>query len=279
MEIIDSPEKIRSYLQKFEAAKTIALVPTMGKLHKGHVELIKRAKKSADITIVSNFINITQFGLNERPEEYPQDRDHNNEICKTNGVDVLFVPAPQTIYPAGFSTYIQEENLSRKLSGPARQNLFKGYATEIVILLNLIKPQYLVLGQKDIHQTNLIKKIVHDLMYSTEVLVNEIVRDTDGLAHGTRNEYLEEFQRQDARRLFEAIQKAKVMVERGTTSVERIVAEVTHHLKQSLRLRIVYVAIVHPETMESMMIISPGKSLLTISVWVDQIRLNDNVVL
>lgn len=279
MEIIDSPEKIKSYLEELGGAKTIALVPTMGKLHKGHSELIKLAKRSADVTIVSNFINVLQFGLNERSEDYPKDSDHNIEICKANGVEILFTPAPQAIYPAGFSTYIQEGNLSKMLSGPSRPNLFKGYATGIIILLNLIQPHYLVLGQKDIHQTNLIKKIVNDLMYSTQILVNEIVRETDGLAYSTRNEYLEDFQRQDALRLFEAIQKAKAMVENGTTSVERIIAEVTHHLKKSLRLRIVYVSIVHPETMESITIISPGKSLLTISVWVDQVRLNDNILL
>lgn len=279
MEIIDSLEKIKSFLQTIENSKTIALIPTMGKLHKGHIELIKNAKKRADITIVSNFINSIQFGLNERPDKYPQNFDHNKEICETYGTDILFIPIASDLYPPGFSTYIQEENLSKKLSGPSRQNLFKGYATGIIILLNLIKPHFLILGQKDIHQTNLIKKIVHDLMYSTQVVVNDIVRDHDGLAFSTSNQFLEDFQRQDAKKIFEAIQKAKIMVENGIKSVERIIAEVTHHLTHSLRLRIVYVAIVNPETMESMTIINPGKSLLTISVWVDQTRLNDNTIL
>lgn len=279
METIDSPEKIKSYLANLENTKSIALIPTMGKLHPGHIELIKTAKTKADIVIVSNFINTIQFGLNEHPDRYPQNFDHNNEICKTYGVDLLFIPSSNDIYPPGFSTFIQEENLTKKLSGPSRQALFKGYATSIIILLNLIKPHFLILGQKDIHQTNLIKKIIRDLMYSTEIIVKDIVRDSDGLAYSTSNEFLEDFQRQDARKIFEAIQKAKIMVENGTKSVERIIAEVTHHLTQSLRLRIVYIAVVNPETMETMTTINPGKSLLTISVWVDQMRLNDNIIL
>lgn len=279
MEIIDSPEKIKFYLQGLQDSKTIALIPTMGRLHNAHIELIKNGEKRADITIVSNFINTIQFSLNEKPDQYPQNFDHNKEICTNYGADVLFIPSVNSFYPSGFSTFIQEENLSKKLSGPSRQTLFKGYATGIAILLNLIKPHFLILGQKDIHQTNLIKKIINDLMYSTQVIVNEIVRENDGLACSSSNQFLEDFQRQDARKIFEAIQKAKIMVENGTKSVERIIAEVTHHLTHSLRLRIVYVAIVNPETMEPMAIINPGKSLLTISVWVDQVRLNDNTIL
>lgn len=280
MEIIDSPQKIKSFIQELkEQQKTIALVPTMGKLHQGHGELIKNAKQKADIAIVANFINIMQFGLNDRPGQYPEDFAHTSEIAKMNGADILFTPEPSIIYPQGFSTFIQEESLSKKLSGPSRPNLFKGYATGTVILLNLIRPQFLILGQKDIHQTNLIKKVIKDLMYPTEVIVHEIVRDKDNLAYSISNEFLEKFQRQDAQRIFEAIQKAKKMVEGGTRSVERIIAEVTHHLMQSLRLRIVYIAIVNPQTMESLTTIHPKESLLVISVWIDQMRFNDNAIL
>lgn len=280
MEIINSPKKIKSLIQEFkENQKTIALVPTMGKLHQGHAELIKNAKQKADIIIVSNFINTIQFGLNDRLGQYPEDFEHSSKLAQMNGADLLFIPLASTIYPQGFSTFIQEENLSKKLSGPSRPNLFKGYATGIAILLNLISPDFLVLGQKDAHQTNLIKKVIKDLMYPTEVIVHEIVRDQDNVAYSTSNEFLEKFQRQDAQRIFVAIQKAKKMVEAGTRSVERVIAEVTHHLTQSLRLRIVYIAIVNPQTMESLTFIHPGESLLAISVWIDQMRFNDNVIL
>lgn len=280
MEIIDSLKKIKSHISELHRnGKSIGLIPTMGKLHKGHAELIRHCKGKSDVVIVSNFINSIQFGLNERADNYPQNFDKTAEICKSEGADILFIPSTGTIYPQGFSSFIQEEVLTKKLSGPSRQQLFRGYATSMGILLNLIRPQFLILGQKDIHQTNTIKKMVKDLMYPTEVIVHPIVREEDGVALSISNEFLEDFQRYDARRIHEAIEKAKRMVEGGTRSVERIIAELTHHLTQSLRLRIVYIAIVNPESMETMPSIIPGESLLMISVWVDRVRLNDNAII
>lgn len=280
MEIIDSVDKIKTVITEFEnAGKTVALVPTMGKLHKGHGELIRMGKSRATVTVVSNFLNTMQFGLNDRLERYPQDADQTAAICKEHGVDILFVPQTNVIYPQGFSTFLQEESVSRRLSGPSRAHLFRGYSTSMVILMNVIRPKYLVLGQKDIHQTSVIKKIVRDLRYDTEIVVNPIVRDENGVAFGISNEFLEDAQRMDARRVYEGVLKARRMVEGGVRSVERIIAEVTHHLAQSFRVRIVYVAIVNPETMEPLLTIVPGESLLTISVWVDQVRLNDNGML
>lgn len=280
MEIIDSVDKIKTVISEFQnKGKTVALVPTMGKLHKGHEELIKNGRSRADVTVVSNFLNTMQFGLNDRMEKYPQDFGQTVKICEESGVDILFVPETRAIYPQGFSTFLQEEGVSKRLSGPSRPHLFRGYSTSMVILMNIVRPKYLVLGQKDIHQTSVIKKIVKDLMYETEILVNPIVRDENGVAMGISNAFLEDAQRADARKVYEGIVKAKRMVDGGTRSVERIIAEVTHHLGQSFRLRIVYVAIVNPETMEPMLTIVPGESLLIISVWVDQVRFNDNGIL
>lgn len=280
MEIIDSIDKIKTVITEFQSkGKTVALVPTMGKLHKGHEELIKNGKSRADVTVVSNFLNTIQFGLNDRMEKYPEDLEQTVKVCEEGGVDILFMPETKVIYPQGFSTFLQEESVSKKLSGPSRPHLFKGYATSMVILMNIVRPRYLVLGQKDIHQTSVIKKIVKDLRYDTEIVVNPIVRDENGVAFGISNAYLEDAQRAEARKLYEGILRAKKMVDGGTRSVERIIAEVTHHLGQSFRLRIVYVAIVNPETMEAMLTIVPGESLLMISVWLDQVRLNDNGIL
>lgn len=280
MEIIDSLEKIKAVVGGLQdEGKAVVLVPTMGSLHKGHIELIKAAKSRGDVTIVSNFLNTMQFGLNDRIERYPQNFEETVKMCEGCDVDILFVPETEAIYPKGFSTFLQEDVISKKLSGLARPHLFKGYATCMVILINLIRPRYLVLGHKDIHQANVIKKIVQDLRYDTEIVVHPIVRDKDGIAFGVSNEFLEDAQRADARRVYEGILKAKQMVEGGTRSVERVIAEVTHHLAQSFRLRIVYVAIVNAETMEAVQAIVPGESLLVISVWVDQVRLNDNVIL
>lgn len=280
MEIIDSLDKIKTLIAELQnKGKAIALVPTMGKLHKGHGELINNGKSRADVIVVSNFINTIQFGLNESIEKYPEDFNETVRVCRESCVDILFAPEPRTIYPRGFSTFLQEELISKRLSGASRPYLFRGYSTSMVILMNVIRPKYLVLGQKDIHQTSVIKKIIKDLRYDTEVIVNPIVRDEDGVALGVSNAFLEDAQRMDARRVYEAILKAEKMVAGGTRSVERVIAEVTHHLTQSFRLRIVYVAIVNAETMEPMLAIVPGESLLTISVWVDQVRLNDNVIL
>lgn len=280
MEIIDSVDKIKTFIGEMQDInKTVALIPTMGKLHKGHGELIRTAKSHADIVVVSNFLNTIQFGLNDRMERYPQNFDHTTDLCESYGTNVLYIPETSAVYPQGFSTFIQEESISKKLSGVSRPHLFKGYSTSLVILLNTIQPKYLVLGQKDIHQSMVIKKLVKDLRYSTEVIINEIIRDEDGVACSISNEFLGDLQRQDARKLYEALVKARQMVNGGVKSVERVIAEVTHHLAQSIRLRIVYVAIVNAETMEAMATIIPGESLLTVSVWIDQIRLNDNILL
>lgn len=280
MKIIDSIDKIKAVVVKQQNnSKSVALVPTMGKLHKGHEKLVNAAKSKADLVIVSNFLNTMQFGLNDRIERYPQDFEKTVRVCEKSGADILFIPETETIFPKGFSTFLQEEAISKRLSGPSRPHLFKGYATGMIVLLNMIRPNYLILGQKDAHQTSVIKKIVKDLRYDTEIIVNPIVRDGNGLAFGISNEFLEESQKTDARKVYEGILKAKQMVESGTRSVERIIAEVSHHLAQSFRIRIVYVVIVNPETMEGMQTIVPGESLLMISVWIDQVRLNDNVIL
>lgn len=280
MKIIESVDEIKTVITELQnKGKAVALVPTMGKLHQGHGELVKSGKSRGDVTVVSNFLNTMQFGLNDRIERYPQDFEQTVKICKENEVDILFTPETKVMYPQGFSTFLQEEAFSKRLSGPSRPHLFRGYSTSMVILMNIVRPKYLVLGQKDIHQTSVIKKIVKDLRYDTEIVVNPIMRDVDGVALGISNGFLEDAQRADARKVYEGILKAKKMVDGGTRSVERVIAEVTHHLAQSFRLRIVYVAVVNPETMEPMLAIVPGESLLTISVWVDQVRLNDNAIL
>lgn len=280
MEISQSIDNIRSLCQEMKkGGESIGLVPTMGYLHEGHVELIRLAKKVADKVIVSAFINTPQFGLNEQIHGYPQSPERDEELCREEGVDVLFRPDPSLLFPKHFSSFVVEEQLTKLLGGGSRQPLFRGYATMIVMLNNLVHPDYYVLGQRDMQQVAVAKKVIKDFLISAKVEVAPIVRTAEGLVRSAFSDRLEGSQLKEALMIYKALMKAKEMVNGGTRSVERVLAEVTHQFTNCLKLRINYIAIVDPETLQSQPEVIPGYSILTISVWVDQFRLNDNIIL
>lgn len=259
--------------------KAIGFVPTLGALHPGHVKQIEAANKYADVTVVSIFLNPMQFAPNDDLLNYPSNLEADLKLCGTEGVDIVFTPQVNAMYPIDYSTYIQEELVSKQLGGPVRPQFFRGFATVVTIFLNIIRPDFLILGEKDIQQTCLIKKIVKDLHIPVDIIVVPTVRESDGLACSAANQRLDKTQRTQAVKVYESLIKAKQMVENGTRSVERIVAEVTQILAKQLKIRVNYIAIVDAETLAPMPVIQPGRSLLTISIWCDNIRLNDNVLL
>lgn len=263
------------YLNKQE----IAYVPTMGSLHEGHVKQIELAKRKANKIIVSIFINPRQFGPHDEIIKYPSNLDIDLEICKKFEVDVVFTPKVNSIFSPDFSTYVVEDKISHRLSGPARPYFFKGYSTIIAIFLNIIRPNYLILGQKDIHQTSIIRKVIKDLHFPVQTVVHPIIREDDGLACGTSNKFLDNTERKEAIKIFKALTRCKELVSKGTTSPDRIIAEATHILANSLKLRIIYISLVDPITLEPASEIIPKKTILIISVWVGDTRLNDNIAL
>ncbi|MGB0344551.1 MAG: pantoate--beta-alanine ligase [Coraliomargarita sp.] len=257
----------------------IGLVPTMGCLHEGHLSLIDIAREKADKVIVSIFVNPTQFGANEDFDRYPRVLAEDLELCREKGVDIVFNPESAEIYPEGYSTYVEEEQVSAGLCGVSRPNHFRGVATVCLKLFNITRPDFAVFGQKDAQQCAVVRKMASDLNLPIEILVGPTLRDADGLATSSRNRYLTPTQRLDALTIPKALGEGKKLVEQGVRNVDRVVAEVIHHLSQCRRIRVLYVQVVDNETMEPAREIEPGRHSIVLAAWVDQTRLIDNIAL
>ena len=262
-----------------QGGKRIALVPTMGALHAGHASLIRLARTKADVVIVSVFVNPLQFGPSEDLAKYPRSPSADTLLCEKESVEVLFMPAVEEMFPKGFSTLLQEEAVSKPLCGVVRPVLFRGVLTCWLKLFNIVRPDVIVLGEKDAQQVAVLRKVAADLLLSVEIVTGPVVRDADGLAVSARNSYLTPTQREEALAVFGALRKAKEMVESGVKSADRLVAEVTHLIAAKRRLRVIYISVVDRNTMEQLREISPGQCLLAISYWVDEVRLTDNMAL
>lgn len=261
--------------------ESIALVPTMGCLHEGHLALIEMAKERADRLVVSIFVNPAQFEPNEDFDRYPRMLEADAEKCREQGVDILFDPQTEEIYPKGYSTYVDEEDVSSGLCGISRPRHFRGVTTICLKLFNIVRPDIAIFGQKDAQQCSVIRKMVTDLNIPTEVVVGETKRDKNGMAISSRNRYLTETQYEEALKISKALAMAKKMTEEdGVSSVDRVVAEITHMLLSSRRIRIIYVQIVDRLTMEPAgRDIIPGQHIVCVAIWVDQVRLIDNILL
>ena len=256
----------------------IALVPTMGALHEGHLSLVRLASEQADTVVVSIFVNPTQFGPSEDFQKYPRDLERDLKLCEEAGADVVFAPAMEEIYPKGYSTYVTEEFVAKPLEGVSRPNHFRGVTTIVAKLFNIVRPDLSVFGQKDAQQVAVIRKMVHDLNFTVNVVVAPTIRENEGLAMSSRNRYLSTGQRQESLAINKALLLAKSMVEQGELRSDRLIAEATHLLSQNRRIRIIYVAIVDRNTMEAAREVQPGVHMLSIAAWVDEVRLIDNIV-
>jgi pantoate--beta-alanine ligase len=280
MQTIQSVNEMQSHAIGLRSSgRLIGLVPTMGSLHEGHLSLIDIAKEKSDKVIVSIFVNPTQFGPSEDYEKYPRMLDEDIEKCRERGADIVFNPSVDEMYPSGFSTFVTEEQISSGLCGVSRPHHFRGVTTVCLKLFNITRPDLVVLGQKDAQQCAVIRKMVTDLNISAEIVIGPTHRDADGMATSSRNAYLTDSQRQEALCISQSLRTAKSMVDSGTKSVDRIVAEVIHHLSLSRRIRVIYAQVVDRDTMEPAREIIPGQQLLCVAAWADQIRLIDNIEL
>lgn len=259
--------------------RRLALVPTLGALHAGHASLIRLARDKGAVVIVSAFVNPLQFGPSEDLARYPRTPAADVSLCEKEGADALFTPAPEEMFPRGFSTLVQEDAVSKPLCGVARPALFRGVLTCWLKLINIVRPDVLVLGEKDPQQMAVVRKAATDLLLPVEILTGPIVRDADGLAVSARNNYLTPTQREEALAVFGALRRAREMVESGVKSADRLVAEVTHLIGAKRRLRVIYISVVDRQTMGELREITPGQCLLAISYWVDEVRLTDNMPL
>ena len=260
--------------------QTIGLVPTMGALHAGHLSLVEIASTRADVIVVTIFVNPTQFGPSEDFTKYPRPREEDLAACEAAAVDYVFAPEPEDIYPKNYSTYVVEEHIAKPLEGASRPSHFRGVTTVVAKLFNITRPHFAVFGQKDAQQVAVIHKMVTDLNFNVEVVVAPTLREPDGLAMSSRNRYLTNTQRGEALVLNRALRKATEMVAAGERRVDRLIAEATHLIGQQRRVRIIYVSIVDRLTMEAVKgEITPGKSVMAIACWVDEVRLIDNEIL
>ena len=280
MQTIQSVNEMQSHAIGLRSSgRLIGLVPTMGSLHEGHLSLIDIAKEKSDKVIVSIFVNPTQFGPSEDYEKYPRVLEEDIEKCRERGADIVFNPSVDEMYPPGFSTFVTEEQISSGLCGVSRPHHFRGVTTVCLKLFNITRPDLVVLGQKDAQQCAVIRKMVTDLNISAEIVIGPTHRDADGMATSSRNAYLTDSQRQEALCISQSLRTAKNMVDSGTKSVDRIVAEVIHHLSLSRRIRVIYAQVVDRDTMEPAREIIQGQQLLCVAAWADQIRLIDNIEL
>ncbi|MBO7522047.1 MAG: pantoate--beta-alanine ligase [Opitutales bacterium] len=280
MKIIQTPQEMSAFSAQMRGEnKRIALVPTMGALHDGHMSLIDLAKKNADVVVVSIFVNPTQFGPNEDFAAYPRKLEADTAACEARGVDAVFAPAADSIYRKDASTYVVEEEVSANLCGKSRPNHFRGVATVVSILFNIVRPHVAVFGEKDAQQISVIKRMARDLFFDVEIIRAPLVREKSGLALSSRNKYLHGAQIETACRLSQALKVGKKMVEGGCLNIHRVKAEIVNQLSRSSRIRVIYVEIVDAETSLPVKEIVPGKCRAALAVWLDQTRLIDNMVL
>ena len=279
MEVISClSEMQKSSLQWEREGKKIGFVPTMGSLHQGHLSLIDLVRDQSDLVILSIFVNPTQFAEGEDLEKYPRDLERDLQLCKEHEVDFVFTPRMEDIYKENASTYIVEKSVSEKLCGQFRPSHFKGVTTICAKLFNLCRPTFVALGQKDAQQVSVLKRMIEDLHFPIEVIVGPIVRESDGLAMSSRNVYLNDTQREDARLIFQALITVKKLVdEEKTRKVDRVKEEIMRILQLGNSVRVDYAEVVNRNTMEIEEGSISEESLLVVAVWVDSIRLIDNM--
>jgi pantoate--beta-alanine ligase len=280
MQKIESITAMREAVAALRATgRKVSLVPTLGALHAGHASLIRLARESGAAVVVSAFVNPLQFGPSEDYVKYPRTPDADQMLAEKEGVDILFTPSADEMFPKGFSSLVQEEAVSKPLCGVTRAPHFRGTLTGWLKLFNIVQPDTVVLGEKDVQQLAVVKKVAADLLLPLAIVTGSVVRDADGMAVSARNAYLTPSQREEALAVIKALRTAKEMVDSGVKSTDRVVAEATHIIGEKRRLRVIYISVVDIRTMEQVREILPGQCLLAVSYWVDEVRLTDNMPL
>jgi len=281
MKIISSIVKMRSFkLKERKKHKTIGFVPTMGYLHQGHLSLIRQAKKDCHTCIVSIFVNPIQFGPEEDYRIYPRDLERDSILAKSAGCDCIFYPQVKNMYPKRYLTYVNVEEITDCLCGAGRPGHFKGVATVLTKLFNIVQPDIAYFGQKDYQQALVIQKMVKDLNMPLKIRVMPTVRESDGLAMSSRNAYLNAQERLEAAVLYRSLQKAKKQILSGERDSRKIISEIKEEIMQGKEgsRRIEYIAVVDARTLEPLEYIK-GKSLLALAVWMGETRLIDNIII
>ncbi len=280
MEIINRRQRMFSISRKLRRdAKTVALVPTMGSLHAGHLKLVEEARQRCDILIVSIFVNPTQFNDKSDLEKYPRDLTFDAALLAEYDVDYIFAPDVEEIYPTGFSTYVNVEGVTEMLEGASRPGHFRGVATVVTILFNTVRPNLAFFGQKDAQQVAVIKRLTLDLGFETEIVVIPTVRQKSGLALSSRNTLLSEEEFQKASVIIDALREAKIAFKKGERNAAILTEIVRNRISGEPLAKVDYVAVVDRETLQPIERVGDEEALIATAVVLGGVRLIDNVIL
>ena len=261
-----------------ESGRTLGLVPTMGALHAGHLSLVARARAENDRVAVSIFVNPAQFGENEDLAAYPRTPQHDLGVLESLGVDAVWTPSPEEVYPPGFQTFVTVGDVAAPLEGARRPGHFRGVATVVAKLFNVFQPDRAYFGQKDAQQVAVIRRMARDLNFPAEIIICPIVRESDGLAMSSRNAYLSPDERRGAPALFRALEAGRAAFESGERDAAAIRRVVSRVLSTEPTLEEDYVSLADPDTLAEILRVE-GRSLLSLAARVGRTRLIDNVVL
>ncbi len=282
MEIFKTISEMQSWSDKVHrSGHRICLVPTMGYFHEGHLSLMEKGKEFCSDLVVSLFVNPTQFGENEDLDSYPANIKRDISLAEAKGVSIIFMPDKKEMYPDMFQTYVELTDLPHHLCGLSRPVHFRGVATVVTKLFNIVKPDVAVFGSKDFQQLQIIKRMTRDLNYDIEIVGCPIVRENDGLAMSSRNAYLSPDQRKSALCLSQSIKRTKNMIAKGEKKAKTIKKDLEDHIKSFPFTKIDYISICDPETFEEIEDLKTMKTpiLIAMAVYVGKTRLIDNTLI
>ena len=277
MQIYKTITETREALAGKALQKKIGFVPTMGALHKGHLSLVERCHSESDLTVVSIYVNPTQFGPQEDLNHYPRNLEKDIDLLRNYHVDIVFTPDDVQMYPEGYCTWVQVEGLSDILCGASRPGHFRGVATIVLKLMHIVNPKFMFMGMKDYQQIIVLEKMIEDLNLETKIVRCPIVREPDGLAMSSRNSYLTPDERQRATCLIKALKNAQKMVNEGYLDSSILISEAENIIKQSDG-RIDYIKIVDGSTLQELPEVRSGSRMM-LAVYIGNTRLIDNIEL
>ena len=279
MHTISSPSEMTRLTKEARCAgKLVGFVPTMGALHEGHISLVRAARAQSEVVVVSIFVNPTQFGPKEDFARYPRNLENDSAMLVGEGVQYLFAPAVEDMYPAGASAWVNVEDLCDKLDGGSRPGHFRGVTTVVAQLFNMVQPDLSFFGQKDAAQVAVIRKMVRDLHFDTQIVVCPIVREADGLAMSSRNAYLSPEERKQATVIYRSLRRVETLAEQGEENAARLAAAGREVMAEEPTIRIDYYEVVDPDTLDAVADVGYG-ALVAAAAYVGRTRLIDNVVI
>lgn len=280
MEIITKSARMEVLAQKLRAEqKAIGFVPTMGALHEGHLSMVREARRMADVVIVSIFVDPGKFRSEKEFDQYPRDLARDADMLSPIGVEYIFAPSANEMYPPGFSSFIDVEGLSDRMEGVSRPGYFRSVATALILLFNIVRPKFVFMGQRDAQQAVIIKKMVRDLHLPIEIVVMPIVREEDGLACSSKNVYLSPEERTAAGVLYRALKKGEELFNSGERSAGRIIKVIRKEIEAQPLAQLDYLAITDAEHLDPLDDLTNQNALVSVAATFGKTRLIDDILL